>query len=67
VSSAPRETDGPRGDVAVPPLLFAQLVLGYRTVEEAGAVFPDIWRADRSAELLAILFPRLRAWMPALG
>jgi hypothetical protein len=67
VSSAPRETDGPRGDLVVPPLLFAQLALGYRTVEELRAIYPDVWRDDRSAELLAILFPRLRAWVPALG
>jgi hypothetical protein len=67
VSSAPRETDGPRGDAVVPPLLFAQLVLGYRTIDELCAVYPDIWRSDRSAELLAVLFPRLRAWLPTLG
>jgi hypothetical protein len=67
VSSRPRETDAPRGDLAIPPLLLAQLVLGYRTVEDLRAVYPDVWRADRSAELLAVLFPRLRAWMPTLG
>jgi GNAT superfamily N-acetyltransferase len=67
VSSAPRETDGPRGDLVVPPLLFAQLALGYRTVEELRAIYPDVWRADHSAELLAILFPRLRAWLPTFG
>jgi len=66
-SSRPRETDGVRGDATIPPLLLAQLVLGYRTIDELRATFPDVWRADRSAALLAILFPRLRAWMPRLG
>ncbi len=66
-SSPPRETDGERGNAAIPPLLLAQVLLGYRTVEELRAMYPDVWRADRSAELLAILFPRLRAWLPTFG
>ena len=67
VSSPPRETDGTRGDAAIPPLLLAQVVLGYRTIEELRAIYPDVWRADGAAELLAILFPRLRAWLPTFG
>lgn len=66
-TSPPRETDAPRGDAAIPPLLLAQLLLGYRTIEELRAIYPDVWRADHSAELLAILFPRLRTWLPTFG
>ena len=36
-----------RGDAAIPPLLLAQLVLGYRTVEELRATYPDVWRCGR--------------------
>ena len=67
VASPPRETNGTRGDAAIPPLLFAQLGLGYRTFDELRAIYPDVWRADRSAELLAVLFPRLQAWLPTFG
>jgi GNAT superfamily N-acetyltransferase len=66
-TSPPRETDARRGDAAIPPLLLAQVVLGYRTIEELRAIYPDVWRADAAAELLAILYPRLRAWLPTFG
>ena len=66
-TSPPRETNAPRGDAAIPPLLLAQLLLGYRTIEELRAIYPDVWRADGAAELLAVLFPRLQAWLPTLG
>ena len=67
VSSPARETNGKRGDAAIPPLLLTQLVLGHRTVEELRAIYPDVWRADAAGELLGVLFPRLRAWLPTLG
>ena len=43
------------------------MLLGYRTVEELRATYPDVWRSDGAAELLAVRFPRLRAWLPTLG
>jgi hypothetical protein len=66
-SAPPRETDGPRGDLAIPPLLFAQLVLGYRTIAELRAIYPDVWYRPAALGLIEALFPRLSAWVPVFG
>ena len=41
-----------------PPLLFLQLLFGYRSLAELQAVFPDLWTKKDAALLLNILFPR---------
>ncbi len=41
-----------------PPLLFLQLLFGYRSLAELQAVFPDLWTKKEAALLLNILFPR---------
>jgi hypothetical protein len=42
-----------------PPLTFVQLLLGYRSIDELTATFPDVWtRADRRA-MVDTMFPKL--------
>ena len=40
-----------------PPLVFLQLLFGYRSLDELRAFFPDIWATPEAALLLNILFP----------
>jgi hypothetical protein len=50
-----------------PPLTFVQLLLGYRSIDELTATFPDVWtRADRRA-MVDTMFPKLpsRVWQLA--
>ncbi len=53
----PRE-DERKAIGAFPPLVFLQLVFGYRSLSDLRATFPDCWAADEAAVLLDILFPR---------
>jgi hypothetical protein len=46
------------GDAGCPPLIFLQLLFGYRSLDELRATFPDVW-ANRGARLLInTLFPK---------
>ena len=42
-----------------PPLTFEQLVLGYRSIDELTAMFPDVWARSDRLLLLDTLFPKL--------
>ncbi len=42
-----------------PPLIFLQLLLGYRSLAELNEIFPDVWANHNSALLLDILFPKM--------
>jgi hypothetical protein len=49
-----------------PPLVFLQLLLGYRSLAELRATFPDVYAEPEAALLLDILFPKqmsMMAWM----
>ncbi len=53
----------PRGNArkascAFPPLIFLQLLFGYRSLSDLRATFPECWAGDEAAVLLDILFPR---------
>jgi hypothetical protein len=50
------------GDEAMagsPPLLFLQLLLSYRSLDELRAFYPDVWAHDKAKLLIDILFPKL--------
>jgi len=40
-----------------PPLLFLQVVFGYRTLDELNQNYPDMWVNNEGRVLLSILFP----------
>jgi hypothetical protein len=40
-----------------PPLVFLQLLFGYRSLDELRATFPDVWASPAAALLLNVLFP----------
>jgi hypothetical protein len=50
-------------EIRIPPLLLAQLVLGYRSIEELKAIYPDVSVWGESLYLLDILFPKLEAFI----
>lgn len=41
-----------------PPLVFTQLLLGYRSLAELRAIFPDVYAEPEAALLIDILFPK---------
>ncbi|GCE14930.1 GNAT family N-acetyltransferase [Tengunoibacter tsumagoiensis] len=41
-----------------PPLIFLQLLFGYRSLEDLRATFPDVWAKKEAKSLLEILFPQ---------
>lgn len=47
---------GDEADAGCPPLLFLQLLFGYRSLAELRAVFPDVWANAKPALLLDTLF-----------
>ena len=51
------------GEIRIPPLVFAQLLLGYRSIEELKAVYPDVSVWGEGQYLVDILFPKLAAFI----
>ena len=47
------------GNAGFPPLVFLQLLLGYRSLAELRDIFPDVWANKDATLLLNILFPKL--------
>jgi hypothetical protein len=47
----------------LPPPLLAPLLLGHRTLDEIGHMYPDASAAADARPLVDVLFPRLRAWL----
>jgi hypothetical protein len=54
-------TDG--GEIRIPPLLFAPLVLGWRTRQELADIYPDFSVWGQSSPLLDVLFPKMDAYI----
>lgn len=46
-----------------PPLVFLQLLMGYRSMDELRDWFPDCWADDEPHLLLEILFPKRASWV----
>lgn len=52
---------GGQEHAAFPPLLFLQLLFGFRSLDELRAAHPDVWRRDAAAPLLSGLFPKVNS------
>ena len=50
-----------------PPLVFLQLLFGYRSLSELRHAFPDVWANEEVVPLLNILFPARPSWVVPLG
>ncbi|MEM7128279.1 MAG: GNAT family N-acetyltransferase [Chloroflexota bacterium] len=50
-----------------PPLVFLQLLLGYRSLTELRKIFPDVWARKEANLLLNVLFPKVRSTVFALA
>jgi hypothetical protein len=50
-----------------PPLVFLQLLFGYRSLKELQTTFPDCWADEEPALLLNALFPKQVSWVVPLG
>ncbi len=46
-----------------PPLVFLQLLFGYRSLDELYANFQDVWPKDEAWLLLNTLFPKQPSWV----
>ncbi len=46
-----------------PPLVFLQLLFGYRSLDELYAYFQDVWPKDEARLLLNTLFPKQPSWV----
>jgi GNAT superfamily N-acetyltransferase len=53
--------------LSCPPLVFLQLLLGYRRLEELSATYPDVIVRDDARLLFETLFPRERSVVAPLG
>jgi hypothetical protein len=53
--------------LACPPLNFPQLLLGYRSLDELRAIFPDVWVKDDQRYLVNTLFPKQHSFVDPLG
>jgi len=49
---------GDQAQAGCPPLLFLQLLFGYRSLAELQAVFPDVWASEEAVLLINTLFPK---------
>jgi len=52
-------TYGDNANVGFPPLVFVQLLVGYRSLAELQASYPDVEAKNEAAQLINILFPAL--------
>jgi hypothetical protein len=51
------------GEIRIPPLLFAPLVLGWRTRQELADIYPDFNVWGQSRPLVDVLFPKLDSYI----
>ena len=49
---------GDEADAGSPPLVFLQLLFGYRSLAELRASFPDVWTNAQTTLLINTLFPK---------
>ena len=53
-------------DAAFPPLVFPQLLFGYRGLDDLRDMFPDVWADGTAVPLLRALFPAQPSWVVPL-
>jgi hypothetical protein len=49
------------GNAGCPPLVFLQLLFGYRSLHDLRTLYPDVWAAGDAAAVLEALFPKRQA------
>jgi hypothetical protein len=54
-------------DAGIPPLVFLQLLFGYRSLDDLRCAFPDVWVKDEAELLLKTLFPMKPSWVVPIG
>jgi hypothetical protein len=47
-----------KAQAGFPPLVFLQLLFGYRSLDELRYAYPDVWTEDEAGPLLQALFPK---------
>ena len=52
----------PKADGGCPPLVFLQLLFGYRSLAELNHAFPDVWVNEPARPLVEALFPSVPGW-----
>lgn len=57
---------GDHGNAGFPPLVFLQLLFGYRSLAELSEFFPDVWASDTAKLLIDTLFPKQPSTVYAL-
>ncbi|MEZ4673856.1 MAG: GNAT family N-acetyltransferase [Caldilineaceae bacterium] len=60
-------TYGDNAQMGCPPLIFLQLLLGYRSLAELCAFFPDVWTGNEARLLLDTLFPKQPSILMPMG
>ncbi len=61
------EPDGRPAGAGFPPLVFLQLLFGYRSLAELRYAFPDCWADEETTLLLNALFPKKESWVIPLA
>jgi|tagenome__1003787_1003787.scaffolds.fasta_scaffold20914890_2 hypothetical protein len=59
--------DDDRTALACPPLVFLQLLLGYRDVDELAAMYPDVLCLGSGRAMVKALFPKVPSVVEPLG
>lgn len=59
-------TYGDHANAGCPPLVFLQLLLSYRSLEQLRSFYPDVWANTEATLLINILFPALPSTVNAL-
>jgi len=64
----PNERDeNDKAGAGFPPLVFLQLLFGYRSLKELRYAYPDCWADEEPTLLLNALFPRQSSWVMMLS
>jgi GNAT superfamily N-acetyltransferase len=58
---------GGNEDAGFPPLVFLQLLFGYRSLDDLRSAFPDVRVKDEAELLLKTLFPMKPSWVFPIG
>ncbi len=61
------EDDDQVSALRCPPLIFLQLLLSYRSVDELRTIFPDVLVKDEARLLVDTLFPKQHSFVEPLG
>jgi hypothetical protein len=57
----------PEPSLGCPPLVFLQVLLGYRSMKELNVIYPDAWVEEKVSLLVSTLFPVQHSVVDPLG